>query len=74
MNDLDILNENLIYNECWVLHNAYAIKSAIDDFVNKKNTYLQTDYINEKFKLCKQYQKRVFQIEKEIKKLSTNLK
>ena len=70
MSDLDILKENLEYNKNWVFNNALAIKCAIDDYINKANwnVYLQIDYINEKFKLAKEYQKRVFQIEKEIKK------
>lgn len=72
MSDLDILKENLEYNKKWVLNNTLAIKSVIDDYINKANwnVYLQIDYINEKFKLAKEYQKRVFQIEKQIKKFN----
>jgi hypothetical protein len=72
MEDLKILQENLEYNKIWVYNNTLAMKNAIDDFINQNNwnVYLQVDYINEKFKLAKQYQKRVFQIEKDIKKFN----
>ena len=69
MNELDILKENLEYNKKLVYSQTLAIKSAIDSYINWDNVYLQTDYINEKFKLVKQYQSRVFRIEKQIKKL-----
>lgn len=72
MEDLKILKENLEYNKKGVYNSTLAIKIAIDDYINKNNwnVYLQVDYINEKFKLAKQYQKRVFQIEKQIKKIN----
>lgn len=69
MEGIEILKENLKYNKKWVYNSTLAMKSAIDSYINWENVYLQIDYINEKFKLAKEYQKRVFKIEKQIKKI-----
>lgn len=72
MNELDLLKENLEYNKKYLYSYVIAMKSAIDDFVDKRPwcEYLQIDYINEKFKECKYLQKRIYNIEKNIKKLT----
>ena len=66
MLDINILIENLDYNKRWVKNNIIAIQTACENYLKWTDKYASVDYINEKYKLVKEYQKRVFQIEKQM--------